>query len=533
VASERQLADLSDPPYVPSPNEIAKLPFGFEDAVAWSRSVKNAIDERTKSRSALGAGGEFDRLPDLDSFESPSPRGIIPPRVRGYDLLFHLKQGEHPFASPLANKALASSKMPFTFRTASYDLAVGTAREGEAPSGDDIRVEDFLAAQDYALPAAPMNGLALHTAAVASPFRDAGLHLLQLVVKAGPKKAVAHRPTRLVTLVDVSRRMAGGGRWETTLRALAKIADDMSPADRLTIIAFAEQPRVLAASATGRELRALIASDALPKLAGSADFAAATRAAGEAVKTAPGIEVRRVVFITAGREIHGDSTLDKSRESLAQLTAEHVPWRIVRLSADDGQPLEDLASETQGAVIAATSASEIRAALWEQLTGQSSTVANGVSLKLTFNPKVVTGYRLLGHASGTITGEAGDPLEVDLRVEQMATAMYELWIKPAGGEQIAAVELTWRDPAGARQRRVAQWIRRAQIAESFSQAAPWFQQGVIAAKTAEVLRGSYFASGARLLDQIHDLARQVDPHTAEQADFQALVRLLEQVQKLR
>lgn len=537
AAAKRSVADTAEEPIgesMPPSDETVKLPFGYADVAAWSRSAKSLIDERMKSQAALGAGGEFNRLPELDSFESLPPRGIMPPRVRGYDLLFHLKQGEQPFASPSSNKALASSRMPFTFRTASYDQAVSTTREGEAPSGDDIRVEDFLAAQEYALPAAPVGSLALHTAAVNSPFRDGGLHLMQLVVKAGSKKAAPRETTRLIAIVDISARMAAGSRWEAVLRALTKFADDMRAADRVTLIGYTARPLVLAANSTGPQLLALLASDSLPQLAGSADFAVATRSAVEAIKATRGKKLKRIVFVTAGREIHGDLCLEKSRESLAELSAEKIPWRVVRLSAnDDQQQLNDLAREAQGTVTTALSASELRAGLWEHFTGESSTVANRASLKLTFNPKVVTSYRLMGHGSGTITGDSGDPLEVDLSFDQTATAMYELFIKPGGGEQIAGVELSWHDPANGRDRRVAQWIRRGQISESFSQAPAWFQQGVIAAKTAEVMRGSYFASGPRVLEHLRDLARQVDPHTARQPDFQALLRLLEQIPKTR
>jgi Ca-activated chloride channel family protein len=515
-----------------SRNQVVSLPFNLQDVAAAGSSAWQALETRLRSQATLGAAGAIERLPKLDSFESPASAGVAPPRVRGYDLLFHLKYGEHPFAPPAAHAELASSKMPFTFRTASYDLAVDNAQAGQLSPADEIRPEDFLAAQDYALPAAPENGLALHVAATPSPFSGSGLHLLQLAVKAGGKPSAGRRPARLVAAVDTSSRMAGGARWATIIRALEKIAADMGPEDRLTLIGYAEQPRMFAENATAVEARTIV-STGLPQPAGSADLAAAIQLACDAARKAPAM-TSRIVIVTAASGDAGEATMARIDDSLGRLAATGVPWQLVRLAAAESDaPLAALVQRYDGEIVAAESADQVHAVLWQKLTGQSSIVAHAVSLKLTLNPQVVTGYRLLGHASVTLTAENTAPLEISLHANQTATAMYELWITPGATAPVATAELTWRDPTSSEQRRLIQPLRSEQIAASFSESPAWFQQGVIAAKTAEALRGSYFVSGARPLDQIRDLAAQVDRGASEQPNFQALLRLLEQTRKLR
>jgi hypothetical protein len=76
-------------------------------------------------------------------------------------------------------------------------------------------------------------------------------------------------------------------------------------------------------------------------------------------------------------------------------------------------------------------------------------------------------------------------------------------------------------------------IRRAHLAASFSQAPAWLQQGIVAAKTAEFLRASYYVPNARRLGQLLDLAAEVDGPAAEQAEFRSLVELIERADKLR
>jgi Ca-activated chloride channel family protein len=536
AANQVQSASLAHDPaehsLETSPGQVVSLPFNLQDVATVGSSIWQGLENRLRSQATLGAAGAIDRLPQLDSFESPAASGIAPPRVRGYDLLFHLKHGEHPFAPPAAHAELASSKMPFTFRTASYDKAVHQADAGQLPPAEDIRPEDFLAAQEYALPPAPENSLALHVAAAPSPFADAGLHLLQLAVKAGGKPSAGRRPARLVAAVDLSSRMAGGARLATTLRALEKIATEMGPQDRMTLIGYAEQPRLLAENATSVEIRTVI-SGSLPQPAGSADLAAAIHLASDTARKAPAM-TSRIVIVTAASGDAAEATLARIDESLQRLAATGVPWQIVQLAAAEAEsPLAALAERHDGELANAESTDQIHAALWQKLTGQSSIVAHAVSLKLTLNPQVVTGYRLLGHASATLTAESSAPLEISLHANQTGTAMYELWIKPGGAMPFATAELTWRDPTSSEQRRLIQPLGSEQIAASFAEAPAWFQQGVIAAKTAEALRGSYFVSGARPLDQIRDLAGHVDRGAAAQPNFQALLRLLEQIQKLR
>jgi Ca-activated chloride channel homolog len=521
--------------------QVAEQP-AAKPALTWAqlndaaRVLVKALDDNRARLTSLGASGALERLPALESFEASASRGVMPPRVRGYDLLFQLKHGEHPFSSP-SIADLASSRMPFSFRTASFDRSLGTARGGQWPAAEEIRVEDFLAAQEYQLPPVANRGLALHSAASPSPLGEPGLHLLQLVVQSGPKKTAARRPHHLIVVVDMSSRMAAGGRWEMALRSLGKIASSLGDASRITLIGAAEQPRLLAANATADGLRALIASDRAPRPGGRADFASSASAASEAIKRGDEGRSARVILLAAERGTDDRAEMSGATEAWSRWTAAGIPWQVISLrsgvDAADDSPWTEAARQAGGESHAVSTSADVVAQVLGALHGGSAVVASGASLKVTFNPQVVTGYRLLGHAASTLTGQSTDPLEVDLPANQTATAMYELWIKPGGPDHIAAIELSWQEPASGQPRRLARAIRRGQIAASFSQSPAWFQQGVVAAKTAEVLRGSYFAPSVHPFDRVRELARQVDSRTAARPDFQALMQLLDEAEKLR
>ncbi len=505
----------------------------LENVAGVGTSIRQAIEAKMRAQLALGANGRIERLPDLEVLEPPVARGVTPPRVRGYDLLFQLRQGEHPFILPSANKDLEVSRVPFTFRTASYDRAAASIAAGRLPPTDEVRVEDFLAAQQYALPAAPAAGLALHAAACPSPLSEPGKHLLQVAVQGAQGRRNNQRPTRIIAVVDTSSAMQAGARDKIAVRALAKLGGHLLPDDKLTLIGFSEAPRVLLENAGRDELAALSASGGLEPTSGSADLLAAVQTAAEAVAALPERENRRVVFITAGGSLEG-ARLDSARETLLALTAGGARWDYVELSAGGNDDAwQELMRDARGRAATVNSADELFAVCFEALAGRGSKVANGVSMRVRFNPQAVTSYRLLGHEAATLTGDASDPLVVDLHADQTATCMYELWLKPGGKGDPVMIELSWVNPAGGQPQRRVLPVRSSQFASSFAQAPSWLQQGVVAARTAEFLRSSHYVPNSRRLGQLLELASEVETKAARSPEFRGLVRLIEQADRLR
>ncbi len=279
--------------------EQPEPPGGVLDNVAnVGNSLRQAIEARLRANSALGSGGQLQRLPALDVLESPVARGVSPPRVRGYDLLFQLKHGEHPWVVPAASASLKVSRVPFSFRTSSYDQAVDSIASGRLPEASDVRVEDFLAAQQYVLPPAPAARVVLHAAGCPSPLGKNGSQLLQFAVQAGPSAQAQHAATRLVAVVETSAAMQAGARSKTMLRALGKLAAQMGPLDRLTVIGFSEAPSVIAENATRADVLSFLASGSLKGFGGSANALAAIRAACETADALPANETRRLLFVT-------------------------------------------------------------------------------------------------------------------------------------------------------------------------------------------------------------------------------------------
>jgi hypothetical protein len=260
----------------------------------------------------------------------------------------------------------------------------------------------------------------------------------------------------------------------------------------------------------------------------------AIETACDAARVAYSMDARQLVVITAQRDDFDAAALPESVERLSRLSELRIPWRIIRVSVNEARTQwDELAVSGEGKVLDAHNAVEIHDALLEGLLGKDPTVAREASLSLTFNARAVTGYRLLGHETTTLGGRSADPVTVDLSSGQNAVGLYEITVRPGNTEPVAYVDLKWTDPFNAQAGRMARPVKVEEVSGSLSQAPAWMQAGVIAAKTAETLRGSTFAPPLRPLTQLREMAEQVDASARSKTDFQQLVGLLKKAEKLR
>jgi Ca-activated chloride channel family protein len=198
-----------------------------------------------------------------------------------------------------------------------------------------------------------------------------------------------------------------------------------------------------------------------------------------------------------------------------------------------------MAEAGRGAVRAAANADQVRWALREVISGQSQVVARDAQLRVTFNPKVVVEYRLLGHEATLLAGLLPERPRTDFHDGQSATALYEVRLAPGAGGEVATAELTWYDgnqPRPEGQRRSEQKIEPRQFAATFHEASPWLQEATLVARAAEVLRKSPYVQTPRTalaLARVLELAAQVDSRVCHRPSFEEFVGLVEQAKKAK
>ena len=496
---------------------------------------------RWGGREVYGSHNAFDELPELKKVPGPVPRGLAPPMVRGFDLGVFIRYHVHPFVRPAANPLLRTSVVPLAVGTSSYGLTRRYLEDGELPSPDAVRTEEFLAALDYDFPEPKGRPLGLSVAAGPSVFRGRELRLMQIGVQARQMPIGRRPPARLTLAVDVSSSMRWGGRLEMVRRAIGKLVERLDDADRVALVAFSEDARVLIEDVKADEADQLMEAVATLAAHGSTNLGAGLRRAYAASRQT--LVDRRnnhcVVLLTDGRAELDLGTAQRIEQRLADAAQAGIRLHVIDLGqdSDSGQLdplLSSFAASGGGRIVRASGVNQVYWELLEILTGRRQLVGSDVELRVSFNPEVVLAYRLLGHEAA-IAGEPADPRS-DFRSGQSASAVYEVSLKPGSGGQVAVAELTWRDPASGKADRLVRRIGRDSFASSLVKAPLSLQMAAVAAETAEILRESpYVGSNPKpsSLARVSEAIQQLDTRLQERPTFREFALLVEQAERAR
>ncbi|MDX1965089.1 MAG: von Willebrand factor type A domain-containing protein [Pirellulales bacterium] len=530
----------------------------------------------------LGNQPGFGTTGDLISVTEPQPRGVLPPRVREYDLMFQLRQGVHPFVAPAAHAALASSQVPLITSDTSYQAAWRALRQKQLPSAASIRVEDFLAAMDYEFAPPSQGNLALRTAAGRAPWHPANIRLLQIGVQTASTPRITTTPAHLIWVVDLRAIRLRRDRESLLLATWQKINSELSAQDHISVIGFDQQAQVLAERLSPADFaiwldRALAQQFNAP--GGIWNFSPAPLPTGKevpattsrlgfvqavlAAQRVSGADVTsrssnfdaqattdstpRVLLVTGGNWQLGNGTnpdmaeFSAAEQAVRELVTRGGSWRVVDLRPADAldpvlthlaswnTPLAEnspqLAPPPAVVVEHPATVRELSSICRAAITGKSQIAARHVSLRIKFDPRSVALYRLIGHEATALASLTPPPLEVDLLSGDTATALYEVVLQPDGPAQIAVAELQWKDDQGETHTQV-QPVTRRQFAISFNES-PWsLQLAAFAAETAEILRGSYFTpAGAHDWQQLREVAARMSPRLRNKDSLRQLEQL--------
>jgi Ca-activated chloride channel family protein len=491
----------------------------------------------------LGSPVRQEDLVEFTAVGTDQPRGLEPPLVRGFDRRFSLRHGVHPVVSPAAHPLLRSSRVPLSTDTTSFELAKRRLAGGRWPAPADVRLEDFLAAVDYQFPTPSPGRLGLSVSGGPSIFGQPlanipSAALLHVGVQAGAAPFRTQPATHLVVGLDGAAAMQGAGRFEAARRGIGWLASQLGLQDRLSLVVFRDNETVIVEGVErARSGELLLALERLEPR-GDANLGLGVHAAISLALRNEFDErlVPRVALITPGGTIIPEKTFARLEEFTAAAADEGVGVTLLECGSLAGadSTLAALATAARGDLRAARTADELRFALAESLTGSSSLVAADASLRITFNPRVVAGYRLLGHEANVLSAAGPARLETDLRVGQSATALFEVWLLPGSEDEVALAEVEWRDPHSGEKQVERQSLRRLQMAGAFAESSAALQQAALAAETAEVLRESFFVQGKpRSLEHVLDGTKRASYDLSKQPEFRRFITFLKDLEKAR
>lgn len=442
----------------------------------------------------------------------PTTGGTKLPNDEAFDSMFFKHYGVNPF---IATDEDALSTFAVDVDAASYTVTRRYLELGQLPPADAVRVEEFVNFFPQGYPRFGHEDFRIQVDGAPSPFGP-GYQLLRIGLKGREIAERDRKSAQLTFVIDVSGSMDREDRLELVKRALRLLVDQLGDGDRVGIVVYGSQGRVLLEPvALGEEgvgrRRILEAIDRLHP-DGSTNAEEGLRLGYEMARRAFRAEANNRLVLCS------DGVANVGRTGPESILAQ------VRTEADRGIQLttigfgmgnyndvlmEQLADKGDGNHYYVDELGEARRVFVENLTGTLQTIAKDAKVQVEFDSTRVLRYRLLGFENRDVADRDFRNDKVDageIGAGHEVTALYELKLAPnVTRGTLATVRLRYarpeQDGAGAPQvREIEQRFDVASLGRRFEDAAPRFRVDAAVAEFAEILRGSYWAKESRLSD---------------------------------
>jgi secreted protein with Ig-like and vWFA domain len=416
-------------------------------------------------------------------------------------------------------------------------VAVAATARGENSRMPEIRAEEFYNAFDYGDPSpAVAEKVGARIEQSAHPFLQQR-NLLRIAMKVPATGRGAGQPLRLTVLLDTSGSMEREDRRAAVRRALEELIALLGPNDRVTLIGFARQPRLLAEAVPGDQAARLVELSARTPAEGGTNLEQALKVAGElALRHRLPAAQNRMVLLTDGAANLGSADPAQLALAIQTLRQQGIAFDAcgIGLEGEGDNVLEALTRKGDGRYYVIDRPEAADAAFARQLAGAFRPAAENVKLQVRFNPARVGNYRLIGFEQHRLREEDFRNDQVDaaeLAAEEAATALYQIEVQPEGAGEIGEVYVRFRDAATGAMVERSWTIRYDPQAPRFDRATPSLQLAGVAALLAEKLSDSPLASQFKLGD-FAGVVNALSGHYANDTRVQELVTLYGQLRRI-
>jgi len=320
------------------------------------------------------------------------------------------------------------------------------------PPADSVRLEEYINYFQYNY-AQPTDSVPFATHVDVFPCPWQPKHLLARIGIKGKEYTTDERPPlNLVFLIDVSGSMSSSNRLPLVKRGLTDLVEMLQPKDRVAIVTYAGDSRLVLPSVSGQEKQAILDSINALNAGGSTNGAGGIRMAYETARRYYSKEAQnRVILCTDGDFNVGPTNNMTLGDMIAEEAKSGVFLTILGFGMGNYKDdrLKTLSMRGNGNYGYIDTMDECRRLLVEGLTGTLFTIAKDVKIQVDFNPARVAGYRLLGYENRKLRDEDFHNDAVDageIGAGHTVTALYE--IVPVGVNLPTAVDRSRYDTVG-------------------------------------------------------------------------------------
>ena len=419
----------------------------------------------------------------------------------------------------------------------SFRLAQAALAKGDALDRASIRPEEFYNAFSYDDPTPALaEKVSCRIEQAAHPFVQQR-NLVRIAVKVAASGRDAAQPLHLTVLLDTSGSMEREDRAATIQSAMKALTSLLGRNDRLTLIGFARQARLLAESLPGDQASQALNLIAHTPAEGGTNLEEALKLGGElAHRQFDPSAQNRIVLLTDGAANLGNANPAQLAASIEALRQQGIAFDAcgVGLEGLDDGMLENLTRKGDGRYYVLNSPEAADAGFAKQLAGAFRPAAENVKLQVRFNPARVGNYRLIGFEQHRLREEdfRNDSVDAaELAAEEAAVAVYQVEALPQGEGELGEVYVRFHDPSSGNMVERNWTLNYDAQAPAFDRAAPSIQLAGTAALLAEKLQGGE-AGNAINLGDLAPVVNKLRSHYANEPRVQELVTMFEQARKL-
>ncbi|MCH5193095.1 MAG: von Willebrand factor type A domain-containing protein [Oscillospiraceae bacterium] len=368
--------------------------------------------------------------------------------------------------------------------TASYANLRRLIKNGDPIPTDAVRIEEMLNYFDYDYVVPKNNAFKINTELSDCPWNSDA----QLLMVGIQGREIEKTPnSNLVFLIDTSGSMYSNDKLPLVKSSVKKLAGTMGKDDRISIVTYSGEERVIVAGANGNQIK--MVSDLVSQLYanGSTNGESGINAA-YALAEKYYIEGgnNRIIMATDGDLNVGISDEDELKKLIEKKRESGVYFSVLGYGTGNikDNKMETLADNGNGSYHYIDTAKEAEKVLVAERDSTLFTIAEDVKLQVEFNPANVKSYRLIGYDNRRLANEdfkndAKDAGEVG--AGHSVTAIYE--IIPADGktgdslkyqkstankDDIATVKVRYKNPASKKVSQISSVVDKASYSKEMS-----------------------------------------------------------------
>jgi len=315
----------------------------------------------------------------------------------------------------------------------SYKLASAMLNRGQIPNPDGIRIEEFINSMDYRYNQG--EGLfSVSAEAMPSPFRD-GYHILHLGLQTKTLAEHERNPSNLVFVADISGSMASDNKIDLLKNAMTTLISQLDKDDHIALVVYNDNASVVLEPTPVANKRKIF------KVINNLQTGGSTNAERGLIKGyeiaeqmyQPGFN-NRVILTSDGManvgSVSPESILAKISESKDK--GIFLTTLGVGIGMYNDHLLEQLANKGNGNYLYIANQNDIQSAFVDGLSSQLQTVAKDAKIQVTFDPKFVSNYRLLGYENRQLKQQDFTDANKDggeIGAGHKVTALFEIKLK--------------------------------------------------------------------------------------------------------